>query len=228
MEPLPEPTVWEWVGFAITMLALALITLRVIADRLPGPARAFVREQVPALLVEGLRLLSWAFAWLGAGFIWLLSAGRVPVVDDLLGRAARGRPVNPLPEAPLAYGTLPASPPPTDGNVSAGCATAETPVDVIAVTSTGGNEPLPGNRIVRVQAAVVARLLRSKMLYIADGRGGFKPVGETELIRLATGIGPSGRADSEYQQLKAVLNPLIQKKTPAAAGAPEERAVAAE
>lgn len=81
--------------------------------------------------------------------------------------------------------------------------------NAIAITDNERNSPLSRNIVARAQADIIARLLKSESLYIPDGRGGYKKVGQVVLIRMATGLEPNGRADSDYGQLKAELDPLL-------------------
>jgi hypothetical protein len=79
---------------------------------------------------------------------------------------------------------------------------------------------------VRVQAELIARLVQAKSLYVADGKGGYKPCGQTALITLATGLAANGRKDSEYGQLRSELDPLINPQLVIAAGQPQEHLIA--
>lgn len=80
--------------------------------------------------------------------------------------------------------------------------------NAIATAQGERNEVLSRNVVTRAQADIIARLLKAETLYIPDGRGGHKRLGQTDLIRLATGLSPNGRADSEYGQLRAELETL--------------------
>jgi hypothetical protein len=108
-------------------------------------------------------------------------------------------------------------------------ATATEPLRPIAMGRNEGNEELPrngGNLVLRVQAQVIAHLVKSDALYLADGKGGYKPAGQVALIKLATGLAPNGRADSEYGQLRSELESLLNPQLMIAAGRPEERQIA--
>jgi hypothetical protein len=108
-------------------------------------------------------------------------------------------------------------------------ATATEPLRVIAMGRNDSNAELPrngSNLVLRAQAELLARLIRSDSLFIADGKGGYKPAGQTALIRLATGLAPNGRADSDYGQLRAELESLLDPQLTIAAGRPEERSIA--
>lgn len=227
MQQVPEPTFWEWVGFWITTTLVFYAFGVAILDRLPtwigDGLRHLLLHRIPSLLVECLRLLSWAFAWLGAGFIWVLSAGRVPVVDELLGRDRRPASVN---HSPIDYVTPPAAPPPPTDNDNAVAATMEGLGEVIATRHIERNAPLSRNVVVQAQADIIARLIRSETLYIPDGRGGFKKLGQTALIRLALNLEPNGRPESDYGQLKAALDPLIKPPPPTISGRHAEGQVA--
>jgi len=95
--------------------------------------------------------------------------------------------------------------------------------NVIAMPRNDGNDVLPRN-VVRVQAQIIAHLLQAG-LYVPDGKGGFKELRQTALITLATGLVQNGRPDSEYSQLRAELEPLINPRLVVAAGRPEERQI---
>jgi hypothetical protein len=81
------------------------------------------------------------------------------------------------------------------------------------------------NERLRVQAELIARLVQAKSLYIADGKGGYKPIGQTALITLATGLAANGRKDSEYGQLRAELERELNPQLVIAPGRPEEHAI---
>jgi hypothetical protein len=115
------------------------------------------------------------------------------------------------------------------GAIAPVAATATEPLRVIAMRRNEGNEELPrnsGNLVLRSQAQVIAHLVKSDALFIADGKGGYKPLGQVALIRLATGLTPNGRADSDYGQLRAELESLLDPQLTIAAGRPEERSIA--
>jgi hypothetical protein len=108
-------------------------------------------------------------------------------------------------------------------------ATATEPLPPVATPSNAGNAELPrngGNLVLRTQAQVIAHLLKSDSLYIPDGKGGFKELRQTRLIELATGLTANGRPESEYGQLRAELESLINPQLMIAAGRPEERQIA--
>jgi hypothetical protein len=107
-------------------------------------------------------------------------------------------------------------------------ATATEALPPVAKPSNEVNEELPrngGNLVLRAQADIIARLLKADM-YIPDGKGGFKELKQTRLIELATGITANGRAESDYGQLRAELEKLINPQLTIAAGRPEERQIA--
>jgi hypothetical protein len=60
---------------------------------------------------------------------------------------------------------------------------------------------------------------------VPDGKGGYKELKQTALITLATGIVSNGRAESDYGQLRAELEKLINPRLVVAAGRPEEREI---
>lgn len=81
--------------------------------------------------------------------------------------------------------------------------------NLIATGSNARNEVLTRNERLRVQAEVIADLMDSDSLYIPDGKGGYKKLGQTTLIKLATGLSPNGRPDSDYAQLRAELEEIM-------------------
>jgi hypothetical protein len=108
-------------------------------------------------------------------------------------------------------------------------ATATEPLRPVAMPSNDSNAELPrngSNLVLRAQAQVIAHLVRADSLHIPDGKGGYKPAGQVALIKLATGLTPNGRADSEYGQLRAELESLLKPQLTIAAGRPEERQIA--
>lgn len=104
-------------------------------------------------------------------------------------------------------------------------ATAPAAVAPVAMPRNEGNGELSGNVVLRARAEIIARLLGAG-LYVADGKGGYKELRQTALITLATGLQPTGRADSDYARLRAELEPLINPQISIAAGRPEERQIA--
>jgi hypothetical protein len=107
-------------------------------------------------------------------------------------------------------------------------ATSENERNAIATTRNERNEELlrnERNERLREQAELIARLVKSETLYIQDGKGGYKRAGQVAIIRLATGLEPNGRGDSEYGQLRTALKPLLEPVFQIAAGRPEERAI---
>lgn len=99
----------------------------------------------------------------------------------------------------------------------------------IAMARNERNEELPRNdrnERLRVQSELIARLVQAKSLYIADGKGGYKPAGQTMLITLATGLAANGRPESEYGRLRADLDPLLKPQIAVAAGQPHEQLIA--
>jgi hypothetical protein len=230
MTQLPEPTFWEWVGFAITMACLFYALVVVILDRLPDwlseGLRHLLFHHIPALLAEGLRLLGWAFGWLGAFYIWVLSAGRIDVVGDMLGRRQQPTPVNTFVPPSSRYVAPPDDDDPEERNETPVAATDNGSLRLIAMSQSERNEPLPRNVVTRAQADIIARLVKSGSLYTPDGRGGYKALGQTALIRLALGLEPNGRPDSDYGQLKAELDPLLKAELTIGAGRADERTIA--
>lgn len=81
--------------------------------------------------------------------------------------------------------------------------------NVIAMGDNGRNGGLSRNQRLHLQATMIADLLSTDSLYIPDGKGGFKKLGQTALIKLATGLSPNGRPDSEYGALRAELDELM-------------------
>lgn len=107
-------------------------------------------------------------------------------------------------------------------------ATATEDAQPVAMRRNEGNEELPrngGNVVLRAQAELIARLVRADSLHVPDGKGGYKKAGQVALIRLATGLEPNGRPDSDYGRLRGELEPLINPQITIAAGRPEERAI---
>lgn len=82
-----------------------------------------------------------------------------------------------------------------------------------------------GNVVLRARAELIARLLRSQSLYMHDAKGTYKRITQTSLIELATGLKPNGRAESDYGQLRAELEPLINPVLHIAAGQPHEQVI---
>jgi hypothetical protein len=108
-------------------------------------------------------------------------------------------------------------------------ATATEPLRPVAMPRNDSNDELPrngGNLVLRAQAQVIAHLVKSDALYLSDGKGGYKPAGQVALMKLATGLIPNGRADSDYGQLRAELESLLNPQLTIAAGRPEERQIA--
>jgi hypothetical protein len=81
----------------------------------------------------------------------------------------------------------------------------------IAITKNDDNALLPGNTVLRARAEVLARIIQSGQLHMPDGKGGYKRITQTALIRLATGLEPSGRPESDYGLLIAELKPLLER-----------------
>lgn len=108
-------------------------------------------------------------------------------------------------------------------------ATSNEPLRPIAIGSNEDNEPLTrndSNRILRARAELIARLLKSEMLYVRDSQGNYRRVTQTGLIELATGLRPNGRPESDYGQLRTELEPLINPQIVISPGRPEERTIA--
>lgn len=82
--------------------------------------------------------------------------------------------------------------------------------NAIAMRSNERNEELSRNERLRLAADIIARLIESDSLYIPDGKGGFKKLGQVALIKLATGLSPNGRPESEYGQLRAELEKILE------------------
>lgn len=104
-------------------------------------------------------------------------------------------------------------------------ATDNEPLRPIAMGGNADNGALSRNVVLRARAELIARLLRSESLYVRDHKGNYKLATQTGLIELATGLKPNGRPESDYGQLRAELEPLINPQLLIAAGRPEERAI---
>jgi hypothetical protein len=223
----PDPTFWQWIGFwaMMTVLFGGLISLGI--GRLPEWARAgllVLLRPIPGLLVELLRRISLALDWLGGFVLWAISLGALPLIDERHPRQ-RTQPVNSSHHLGNRYVTYHAPAAPPAGNENDVAQPDRGVGNAIAITGNGGNEDLPGNGITRAQADIIARLIKSKTLYIPDGKGGFKEAGQVALIRLATGLEPSGRPDSAYSKLKAELDPLLPRTLTISGGRPDERVI---
>lgn len=96
------------------------------------------------------------------------------------------------------------------GACAQGGATGNDASNGIATGSNGRNEELLCNERLQAQADIIAQLLQADSLYIPDGKGGYKKLGQTALIKLATGLSPNGRPESEYGQLRAQLEDRLQ------------------
>ena len=100
--------------------------------------------------------------------------------------------------------------------------------NVIAMERNDDNAALTrngGNVVLRARAEIIARLLKSEMLYTRDSQGGYRRITQTWLIELATGLRPNGRPDSDYGQLHAELKPLIDPTMVISPGRPDERVI---
>lgn len=107
-------------------------------------------------------------------------------------------------------------------------ATSPTALQPVATGYNERNEDLPRNERnerLRVQADIIARLLQSGV-YVPNGNGGYKQIKQTAMIKLITGLSPNSRVDSDYGQLRAELEELINPQLLVAAGRPEERQIA--
>lgn len=104
-------------------------------------------------------------------------------------------------------------------------ATEQEARNVIATPGNADNGALPGNVVLRARAELIARLLKSESLYVRDAQGNHKRITQTVLIELATGLKPNGRPESDYGQLRAELEPLINPQLVIAQGRPEERVI---
>lgn len=162
-------------------------------------------DMLPEGLVTVLRRTFWVLInvleRLGAGMFWVL--------DRVLPRRTPLAQVSILSQhRPLGYVDADDEDEPLSatGNTVAGHGDAGR--NAIAAGATERNAVLSRNVVTRVQADIITRLLRAETLYIPDGKGGHKRLGQTDLIRLATGLSPNGRADSEYGQLRAELEEL--------------------
>jgi hypothetical protein len=167
--------------------------------------------------VSDLFTLLGACVLVGIGFIlydtWRGVKSSNDDADDYDNREEGGEEPQPQPKA---------APPPI-------AATAPVTLRPIAITRNERNEDLPRNERnerLRVQADIIARLTQAKSIYIADGKGGYKLIGQTALITLATGLAANGRPDSEYGQLRAELDPLLRPQIAVAAGQPHEHLIA--
>lgn len=87
-------------------------------------------------------------------------------------------------------------------------ATATEGRNLIAMGDNERNEELTRNQLLQAQAEIIARLLQSESLYTHEN-GKYKKVGQVAMIRLATGLAPNGRPDSEYGQIRAELESLL-------------------
>lgn len=210
----PEPTFWEWVGFWVLMAVLFGGLGSLALARLPEGVRAgliWLLRPVPGLLLELLRRFTLLLDWGGGLVLWVITLGREPLIPDR-GEHARPHTVSRSAPPRRGYVTENDAGDADAGNEDPGFAPVAAAGNAIATGSGAGNEVLPGNGHTRAQAAVIARLLRSGTVYIPDGKGGFKRVGQVELIKLATGISPSGREDSDYAKLKAELDPMLSRE----------------
>lgn len=88
-------------------------------------------------------------------------------------------------------------------------ATDNEPLRPIAMGRNERNEELSRNErneeLRRMQADIIMRLISSDALFIADGKGGYKKAGQGVLIKVATGLEPNGRKESDYGLLQAEL-----------------------
>lgn len=107
-------------------------------------------------------------------------------------------------------------------------ATSNEPLRRIAMQSNEDNEPLTRNGrnpVLRARAGLIARLLKSESLYVRDTAGNYRRVTQTGLIELSTGLKANGRPESDYGQLRAELEPLINPQIVISAGQPGERVI---
>ncbi len=110
-------------------------------------------------------------------------------------------------------------------------ATDNEPLRPIAMPRNERNEELTRNErneeLRRMQADIIMRLVTSDALFIADGRGGYKQASQGVLIKVATGLDPNGRKDSEYGLLREMMKELSNElMITISAGRPEERQIA--
>jgi hypothetical protein len=224
----PEPTFWEWVGFWVLMAVLFGGLGSLAVGRLPEGLRTRllgVLRLVPGALIELARRISLALDWIGGLFLWVITLGHEPLIPDR-GRGGTA-PVNRFEGRGPGYVTSDDEPFSDEGNETPVAEAGNEPGNAIAMGQSAGNEVLPGNGHTRAQAAVIARLYHSGTVYIPDGKGGFKRAGQVDLIKLATGISPSGREDSDYAKLKAELDPMLRRE-PTIRGRPAAPAKAEE
>lgn len=105
-------------------------------------------------------------------------------------------------------------------------ATDNEPLRPIAIGRNERNEELSRNErneeLRRMQADIIMRLISSDALFIADGKGGYKKAGQGVLIKVATGLEPNGRKESDYGLLQAELKGQLNPTLTIHAGRPDE------
>jgi hypothetical protein len=203
-----------WIIFAISA-AIALYT-----------AWTFIPEPVGESFRNLLVRIARGLGWISARLARLIQRGlyRLLTGRPLPSFAAEG--VSHFSDDDLDYVPPPLAVSPRERSRSPVAATVAEPRNGIAIERNERNAPLTGNIVARAQALLIARLLKSEMLYIPDGKGGYRRITQTALIKLATGLEPNGRPDSDYGLLRAELEPLINPVLVIDAGKSTERVIA--
>jgi len=156
------------------------------------------------------------------GVLWL-RVGR-PLVTQLWTMRAERITLAGYVEATRGVATATAQ---SDSANCTGARNCATGAEAIAMPRNERNALLSSGLVAQTQASMLVRLLASEVLHIPDGRGGYKRATQTTLIRLATGLEPNGRPDSEYSQLVAELRRQQPRSVIVVSpGRPDERVIA--